>query len=65
VGKKCEEGVQVSLSREELAQMTGTTLFTISRVLSRWAEQGLVAPKREAVVICDAARLESVSDYEI
>jgi CRP-like cAMP-binding protein len=57
--------VQVSLSREELAQMTGTTLFTISRVLSRWAEQGLVAPKREAVVICDAARLESVSDYEI
>ena len=65
VGKSCEEGVQVSLSREELAQMTGTTLFTISRVLSKWAGQGLVAPKREAVVIRDAERLETVSDYEI
>jgi len=34
VGKKVSEGVEVSLSREELAQMTGTTLFTISRLLS-------------------------------
>jgi CRP-like cAMP-binding protein len=65
VGKNCEEGVQVSLSREELAQMTGTTLFTISRVLSKWADHGFVAPKREAVVIRDAERLETVSDYEI
>jgi len=65
VGKHCEGGVQVSLSREELAQMTGTTLFTISRILSKWAEQGVVAPKREAVVIRDAARLQTVTDYEI
>ena len=65
VGKNCEDGVQVSLSREELAQMTGTTLFTISRVLSKWGEQGFVAPKREAVVIRDAERLETVSDYEM
>ena len=62
IGKNCREGSQVCLSREELAQMTGTTLFTISRVLSSWAELGLVIPKRQAVVICDAARLETVSE---
>src|SRR5215469_12635384 len=62
LGKQTPEGTQVSLSREELAQMTGTTLFTISRVLSKWAEQGLVAPKREAVVILDADELENVSE---
>jgi CRP-like cAMP-binding protein len=62
VGKDTPEGVQVSLSREELAQMTGTTLFTISRVLSRWAEQGLVTPKREAVIIRNAALLATVSE---
>lgn len=62
VGKPCPEGTQVSLSREELAQMTGTTLFTISRVLSKWAEQGLVTPKREAVIILDAEELDSVSN---
>jgi CRP-like cAMP-binding protein len=62
VGKRSGGGAQVSLSREELAQMTGTTLFTISRVLSSWAELGLVIPKREAVVILDAIRLETVSE---
>jgi CRP-like cAMP-binding protein len=62
VGRPSGEGIQVSLTREELAQMTGTTLFTISRVLSRWAEQGFVHPMRESVVVNDPRRLESVSD---
>ena len=41
VGKKTPEGIEISLSREELAQLTGTTLFTISRILSKWADQAL------------------------
>ena len=65
IGKSTQEGTQVSLRREELAQMTGTTLFTISRVFSKWAEQGLVVPKREAVIIIDGKRLEIESEYEI
>jgi CRP-like cAMP-binding protein len=65
IGKNTPEGVQVSLSREELAQMTGTTLFTISRVFSKWADQGLVFPKREAVIILNAKRLELESEYVI
>lgn len=35
------KGIEISLSREELAQMSGATLFTISRVLSGWSEKGL------------------------
>jgi CRP-like cAMP-binding protein len=62
IGKQTNEGVQVSLSREELAQMTGTTLFTISRVLSRWAEKGFISLGRESVVIVDPKRLKSVSN---
>jgi CRP-like cAMP-binding protein len=57
VGKQAPGGIEVSLSREELAQMTGTTLFTISRLLSRWGEEGFVLPRREAVVIRDPRRL--------
>jgi CRP-like cAMP-binding protein len=64
IGKPTEEGMQISLSREELAQMTGTTLFTISRVLSRWAEKGFITPGRESVVIGDPKALRSVSDSE-
>ena len=62
VGKPAKNGIQVSLSREELAQMTGTTLFTISRTLSKWAGQGFVVPRREAVVITDPTMLEEAGD---
>jgi CRP-like cAMP-binding protein len=64
IGKPSTEGVDVCLSREELAQMTGTTLFTISRILSEWAEQGFVLPRREAVTVLDASRLEQVGDED-
>jgi CRP-like cAMP-binding protein len=64
VGKPSNEGIQVSMTREELAQMTGTTLFTISRVLSKWAEEGFVQPRREAVVVHDPERLEGVTGDE-
>ena len=64
VGKRHDGGVQVSLSREELAQMTGTTLFTISRILSKWGEEGFVLPRRESVVVRDRQRLEQVGDEE-
>lgn len=66
VGKVSHEGTQVFLSREELAQMTGTTLFTISRILSRWAEQGFVVPRREAILISNLKGLESIGsdNYE-
>lgn len=64
IGKPTREGVQISLSREELAQMTGTTLFTISRVLSKWAEKGFITPGRESVVIADPKRLKSAGGDE-
>jgi CRP-like cAMP-binding protein len=62
VGKQLPDGVQVALSREELAQMTGTTLFTISRILSKWGDQGFVIPRRESVVVVDCKRLGMVGD---
>jgi CRP-like cAMP-binding protein len=66
VGKESPGGIEVSLSREELAQMTGTTLFTISRLLSKWSEEGFVTPRREAVVIRDPRRLSQLGDeYEM
>jgi CRP-like cAMP-binding protein len=58
VGKKVHEGIEVSLSREELAQMTGTTLFTISRILSQWSKEDFVASRRESVLLRDPRRLE-------
>jgi CRP-like cAMP-binding protein len=62
IGKKVHGGVEISLSREELAQMTGTTLFTTSRLLSKWGDEGFLLPRRESVVVRDTYRLELASD---
>ena len=65
VGKKSADGIAISLNREELGQMTGTTLFTISRVLSKWADEGFIVPRRDGVVVSDTKRLESAGNEEI
>ena len=57
IGKESREGVEVVITREELAQMTGTTIFTISRTLSKWADFGFIIPRREGVVIIDPDRM--------
>jgi CRP/FNR family transcriptional regulator, nitrogen oxide reductase regulator len=44
-------GLEIRLSREELAQLTGTTLFTVSRLLSEWNQRGIVSTRREAVSV--------------
>ena len=52
-GHKVEGGVLIDLplSRQDLAEMTGTTLYTVSRILSQWAEKGLVETGRARVLI--------------
>ncbi len=64
IGRPVHAGVEISLSREELAQMTGTTLFTVSRLLSAWEERGVVRPRREAVAICDVELLQALAEEE-
>ncbi len=53
LGRKAETGVLIDLplSRQDLANMTGTTLYTVSRVLSRWEEEDIIEAGREKVLI--------------
>ena len=46
MGRPVNGAIEVGLSREEVAQMTGTTLFTVSRLFSAWEARGIVAPRR-------------------
>jgi CRP-like cAMP-binding protein len=59
VGETSGDGVTLSLRREELSQMTGLTVFTISRALAKWARIGLVVPRREAILVQDLGRFRS------
>jgi CRP-like cAMP-binding protein len=62
IGRPIEGSIEIGLPREELAQMTGTTLFTVSRLLSAWEVCGLVKPRREAVAICNIRALRAVAE---
>ncbi len=48
-GKKVENHVvmDVPLSRQNLTEMTGTAGFTVSGILSRWEQQGLIKAGRQ------------------
>lgn len=52
-GKRTEKGILIDLplSRQDLAEMTGTTQFTVSRVLSDWERRDMVEAGRARVVL--------------
>jgi CRP-like cAMP-binding protein len=54
--------LEFTLSREELAQLTGTTLFTVSRLLSQWEKLGIVSTRRESVTVRNLRALMELSE---
>jgi CRP-like cAMP-binding protein len=65
-GRKVDAGVEIDfpISRQDVAEMTGTTLHTVSRILSAWEQQGLVEGGRQRIVLRDAHRLHSLAEGE-
>jgi len=65
-GRPVDGGILVDhpLSRQELAEMTGTTLYTVSRLLSAWEDAGLVEAGRERVTVRSVEGLEAVIEEE-
>ena len=53
--------LEITLSRAELAQLTGTTLFTVSRLLCYWQTLGIVKIRRESVLVQDFNALTQIS----
>jgi CRP/FNR family transcriptional regulator, nitrogen oxide reductase regulator len=63
-GRRTDEGVLIDmpLSRQDLAEMTGTTLYTVSRILSKWEQAGLIQTSRERVVICQSHEIVVIAE---
>jgi CRP-like cAMP-binding protein len=57
IGRPVDGGAFIALGREDLAQLTGCTPFTVSRLLADWEESGYVRSRREAVVLLDGPAL--------
>jgi CRP-like cAMP-binding protein len=58
-GHKVEHGIEIDfpISRQDIAQMTGTTLHTVSRILSSWESRGLVEGGRQRIVLREPHKL--------
>lgn len=63
-GRKTREGLQISfpISRQDIAEMTGTTLHSVSRLLAAWEAQGIVAGGRQKVTVVAPARLRALGE---
>jgi len=52
-GRRTDDGIEITfpITRQNLAEMTGTTLHTVSRILSEWEAAGIVSGGRQRIAI--------------
>jgi CRP-like cAMP-binding protein len=64
IGRDVEGGVLIdlTLSRQDIAEMTGTTLYTVSRTLSGWEQRGIVRTGRERVLVRRLDELQAIAE---
>ncbi|MEO8482745.1 MAG: Crp/Fnr family transcriptional regulator [Acidobacteriota bacterium] len=53
--------VPLPLSRQELADLTGTTIETAIRIMSRWNKEGVLSTEKDGFVIVDRKALEALA----
>jgi CRP-like cAMP-binding protein len=63
-GRKTPDGIEIDfpITRQDIADMTGTTLHTVSRTLSAWEGEGLVRGGRQKVTVTDPHGLMLVAE---
>jgi CRP/FNR family transcriptional regulator len=64
VGKPRGDGtfVALPLSRQELADMTGTTIETCIRIMSRWGKDEIVRTEKDGFTVVDATTLRALAE---
>jgi CRP-like cAMP-binding protein len=64
IGQRTERGVVLNapLSRQDLAEMAGTTLFTVSRTLKDWERRGIVIAGRGQLTILNTHALMAIGE---
>jgi len=64
-GSEKEAGIELSFSRQDVAEMTGTTLYTVSRLLSEWERRGIIETGRERITILKPHELVRIADGQV
>jgi CRP-like cAMP-binding protein len=63
MGQRRADGIFIPLvlSRQEIADMIGTTIETSIRIMSRWGKDNIVRTEKDGFVVVDRAALESMA----
>jgi CRP/FNR family transcriptional regulator, nitrogen oxide reductase regulator len=63
MGQRRPEGIFIplALSRQEIADMIGTTIETSIRIMSRWAKDNVVRTEKDGFIVVDRAALETIA----
>jgi CRP/FNR family transcriptional regulator, nitrogen oxide reductase regulator len=63
MGQPRPEGtfIALTLSRQELADMIGTTIETSIRIMSRWGKQDIVRTEKDGFIVVDRAALDAIA----
>ena len=54
--------IPLALSRQELADMTGTTIETAIRIMSRWGKEQVVRTEKDGFVVLDRRTLDEAAE---
>lgn len=62
-GRKVDQGIEIDfpITRQNISDMTGSTLHTVSRLLSAWEKDGIVASERKKITVTAPHRLVLLS----
>lgn len=56
--------IDFPISRQDIAEMTGTTLHTVSRILSNWESKGLVKGGRQLLLVSNLSGLKRLAEHD-
>jgi CRP/FNR family transcriptional regulator, nitrogen oxide reductase regulator len=63
-GRRVPAGVEIDfpVSRQDIAEMTGTTLYTVSRLMSSWEDRGILGGRRQRIVLRKPHALVAIAE---
>lgn len=64
MGRKTDNGIEVDfpVTRQDLSEMTGTTLHTVSRLLSAWERERIVESRRKHIMVSQPEHLVTLAE---
>lgn len=63
-GRRTDQGLEIDfpVTRQDLAEMTGATLHTVSRTLAAWDQRGVIGGARRRIVVRDFIALAAIAE---